>query len=368
MPFSAAPADLLQLGTFAAAVPHVPHLWQLEAPLIARTLRAGTPIEAILSFLQSRLGVLLPAAWPPALERACREGLLATVRSVLLLESAVPLPQSRPALSTVLARTLSAHAAVVPPERVGELRHLLGRHGIDLDVGGMATGTGSQGGGDARIAAALGLEVLRTLQARGFPLPPLRWNEALDASLTEDERTGVALWARRVAATLDKRLDPDPSVDRDSDEGLPSVVVGIGASAMRAIIAMALERGDGLRLCYRGAARGAEQWRRVDPHRLDRRHGHEYLRAYCHLRQEERLFRLDRVVACDTIPATSGTPPVAERRPPQAEQRRAQGVEQCRAPEDQLQGDYRELLPATPKSMDRKGQDHAPHPDLQLPE
>jgi hypothetical protein len=58
----------------------------------------------------------------------------------------------------------------------------------------------------------------------------------------------------------------------------------------------ALQTGRLLHLRYQGAGNAAETHRVVQPLEMCYEHGHSYLRAFCHLRQSERHFRLDRIV------------------------------------------------------------------------
>ena len=58
----------------------------------------------------------------------------------------------------------------------------------------------------------------------------------------------------------------------------------------------ALRTGKLLHLRYQGARNGAQTHRVVQPLEMCYERGHSYLRAFCHLRQGERNFRLDRIV------------------------------------------------------------------------
>jgi DNA polymerase III epsilon subunit family exonuclease len=58
----------------------------------------------------------------------------------------------------------------------------------------------------------------------------------------------------------------------------------------------ALQTGTLLHLRYQGAGSAAETHRVVQPLEMCYERGHSYLRAFCHLRQGERHFRLDRIL------------------------------------------------------------------------
>ncbi len=318
VPPDAPGAALLRLSDSAAPVPDAPGLWQVEALRVARVMDEEGGGDGFVTFLETVTGAPLPDRWRRALTSPDGRRPEATVRPVLLLESRAPLPQLTPALSTVLARTLSPRAAVVYPRDVSALRRVLTRRGIDLRVEGSDDGVGTGGGPGAaghvdgedplwasrrlRVAAAVGLAVLRALDARGLPAPPLPTPAALP--LTEDERTAAAVWTRRLLARLDAVTAGAPSA-----AGVPAEAPtppGAGAldhAVLTTTIARAIEDGQLLRLRYHNAHDVAADTpeRTVEPHRLETRRGHTYLRAYCHRRDAERLFRLDRIIACDPV-------------------------------------------------------------------
>lgn len=66
-------------------------------------------------------------------------------------------------------------------------------------------------------------------------------------------------------------------------------------------IESALDNQQDLRLTYWGAGREQALERRVTPYWIERRGGTPYLIAYCHLRDAERTFRVDRIVDCEIV-------------------------------------------------------------------
>jgi predicted DNA-binding transcriptional regulator YafY len=75
---------------------------------------------------------------------------------------------------------------------------------------------------------------------------------------------------------------------------------------MPAIEAALAEQHD-LILTYWGAGREQATVRRVTPYWLERRNNTLYLIAYCHLREDERVFRVDRMLDARPSP-TSASP------------------------------------------------------------
>jgi proteasome accessory factor C len=73
------------------------------------------------------------------------------------------------------------------------------------------------------------------------------------------------------------------------------------AATMRARLSEALDAGRQVRLDYYVPARDESTARVVDPLRLVRAEGHDYLEAWCHSAEGQRLFRLDRISAADVL-------------------------------------------------------------------
>ncbi len=309
VPLGAPCAALLRLSDVASPVPGEPGLWLVEPPRVARAARQEGGVETVATFLETMAGAPLPDHWRRALASTADRRATATVRPVLLLESREPLPPATPALSAVLARTLSPRAAVVHARDVPALRRALARGGISLDVEEEAGVGATDGAGRSeteeaawtvrsrRVAAAVGLALLHALDARGLPVPPLPSSETVP--LTEDEQTAVAVWTRRLLARLDTAGEADlPAAPP------PPVPDALDPAALSATIGQAIAAGQHLRLRYHSAGADA-LGRLVEPHRIERRRGHSYLRAYCRDRRAERLFRLDRISACDIVPDAS---------------------------------------------------------------
>jgi predicted DNA-binding transcriptional regulator YafY len=57
----------------------------------------------------------------------------------------------------------------------------------------------------------------------------------------------------------------------------------------------AIEAGETVEIDYYTASRAHQTTRRVDPLRLEWRGDVVYLIAYCHLREDQRVFRVDRI-------------------------------------------------------------------------
>ncbi len=301
-------------------------LWRVEPALARAAGRAGATVADLLTFLEAHAGAA-PAAWRASLALCWQPHPSATLRRALLVEmadGAGPLPTTRPGLSTVVAQTFSPRAAEVAAGRAPALRRLLAGAGVDLHEDDRAIGGAVEWGRPAEpVALAVALEALYLLAERGMPTPPLQAATRERLGLSEGEAMAVAIWTRRLRAALDDRLDPTSAAEGmvTSDAGDPDQGRGAPVEAhsaldpvvTRALLQAAIERGGQVRLRYAPPAGQPPHWRTVAPHRLESRGGHGYLRAHCYLRGAERLFRLDRVLACDAAPPDACAAPTSAR-------------------------------------------------------
>lgn len=81
----------------------------------------------------------------------------------------------------------------------------------------------------------------------------------------------------------------------DGYSPFPAPLPGVDRAAIQAVLEQALQQPCPIRIVYHTAGRGERTERVVEPLRLDERGGAHYLIAYCRLRHEERVFRLDRI-------------------------------------------------------------------------
>lgn len=124
----------------------------------------------------------------------------------------------------------------------------------------------------AAIAAALGIAA--PIQHRAMADVLTTW-QVLQQFMTDLRQQGTTTLAQFMY----------PNVRRS-----PTEIVGLTTTLQEALQTCGL-----LRLRYQ-AGNAAETNRVVQPLEICYEHGHIYLRAFCHLRQDERNFRLDRIV------------------------------------------------------------------------
>ncbi len=282
-------------------------LWRIEPSLVEVWTRAGWRLEELYALLERHTQMPLPAHWRHELARLAEARAGVTLRTALVLESEKPLPRTQPPLSALVARTLSPRAAIVRPRRVPALRRALAQQGVAVHVvPNAATADGADSAsGHGAVVAAVALDLLRALAARDFPVPPTSWwPRETETASSEAERDAVSLWRDRLLTHLDALLDGGTAAKQGAGEDnrvAPSSPPGVVSPLVRQTIARALEGEHSLRLRYAPADGRAAHWRHVDPQRLERQHGRDYLRAYCRWRRSERLFRLDRIEACDLV-------------------------------------------------------------------
>jgi predicted DNA-binding transcriptional regulator YafY len=141
---------------------------------------------------------------------------------------------------------------------------------------------------DEALALVIGLLTIRRSRWAATPVD-------VESALAKVERVMPLALQERVravqeAVVLDVGAEGDPPV---------SEVVGTLSEAVR--------RRRRIRMRYR-SERGEETEREVDPYRVICRQGRWYVAGYCHLRQELRIFRVDRVVDAELCAETFEPP------------------------------------------------------------
>ncbi|MEO7715291.1 MAG: YafY family protein [Capsulimonas sp.] len=146
----------------------------------------------------------------------------------------------------------------------------------------------------------------------GFKLPPLMLStdEALSImlGLLAARKLGLAAHAPGVEGALAKIDRVLPETVRDKVRAVEETLIwdlrertdaGLGTALVLTLSLAARER-HSVALCYR--RHDGEQTERVfDPYGLVCRHGRWYATGHCHLRQDLRLFRLDRVMEAKAL-------------------------------------------------------------------
>ncbi|HEY9565399.1 MAG TPA: WYL domain-containing protein [Nocardioides sp.] len=134
---------------------------------------------------------------------------------------------------------------------------------------------------------------------------PLRLSTAEASAITVALRTLREVADEETTQSLDRALAKIEAVAEDG-QATPAVDVHVPvaqreSAALRHQLDKAMSAGKQVRLGYHVPARDENTERVVDPVAIVDRQGMAYLRAWCHQANSQRLFRLDRVVAAETL-------------------------------------------------------------------
>ncbi|MBZ0287919.1 MAG: YafY family transcriptional regulator [Anaerolineae bacterium] len=151
----------------------------------------------------------------------------------------------------------------------------------------------------------------------GFKLPPMMFTNdeafALVLGLLAARQMGLAEGAAAVEGTLAKLYRVLPEALRETAQAMETALTldlpaaQGGAVALLAAFSVAINQHRQVFISYRRGDESSE--RNVDPYGLVIHDGVWYLIGYCHLRQDVRVFRLDRIGEARTLDATFTPPP-----------------------------------------------------------
>jgi len=354
-PPTAEPIHLARLAPLAAwETPAPPAMLQplrLTPEAVGRTVAAGLPLPQLLANLTQALGRPVSRRQTQRLRAWAAAGQQVRIRHLTVLETAdaglmgqlrgrklirrhlgEPLAPTRTILDpagvpTVVQHlaTLGLYARLDPPAAQeptagdGDDEETSVAVPADEDdaspAADLAAGDGAaaiQPRGPRRSAAACQLDVAAAgrlytaaLVYRGLgehislpaPLPADMVDglaRQLDARQRQAAEYAAAQALEALSATLRGYLDlPAWQADRSDAQTLP-------------LIEQAIAQKQDLRITYWAAGREEPVVRRVTPYWIERRQIVPYLIAYCHLREAERVFRIDRIADCQLLPASSG--------------------------------------------------------------
>lgn len=296
---ASAPVHLVRLAPTcrwdAPTWPHTAQRLTLDGPRMTQAIAAGMSLAQILHDLEQALG--RPAshrqrrqlkAWADAAQQV-------TLRAATLLETdsapRMGLLRSRRHLRPLLGRALSPTVSEVNPAHLDALRRSLAALGLSL-----AETPGAAGDGEsvAQPADAASLLLTAALVLNGLgahvPLPirlPAELMEALGRANPAAQNEAAHLHAQAiladVAAALAGYLRLPPRQHAPEEER-------IMARLQEALAAQAE-----ITIVYWAADQEQPTQRRITPYYFETRGRVRYLRAWCHLRQDERVFRVDRI-------------------------------------------------------------------------
>jgi hypothetical protein len=193
----------------------------------------------------------------------------------------------------LLVETLSPHHVVIDPNQLDRLLHALRRRGqVPLvEPGASSRPPSTPDLADAGAAAHLWLALRTYLHLADLVQlptePPAALLDHLEALINEDELTALISLAEIAQRRLHEVIE--------GYAAFPAPLPDVDHAKIERTIERALEEACPVRLVYHTAGRGERTERVVEPLRIDERGGTRYLVAYCRLRQDERVFRIDRI-------------------------------------------------------------------------
>ncbi|HEY77206.1 MAG TPA: WYL domain-containing protein [Thermoflexia bacterium] len=271
--------------------PGHPGRYRLTRSRLLHALQRGYTVEGIINYLEAAAGPL-PPLWVGTLYRWAEDFGGVALRQVVVMETRDPalmqeLTKQRRIRETLL-ESLSSRVVRVDGSRLDALIRRLHRRGIvpRLDLPGRMSLPGDAVSGEDRVLVATALCLYAHLaDTLGLPARPVHavvraWSE----SLTLPQRDAVERQVNEVLGRL-RRGSPDGVT--------PVLPVPTGPLIRR--LEAAIAAGKTVEIEYYTAGRDHVTRRRVDPLRLEWRGEVAYLIAYCHLRGDQRVFRVDRI-------------------------------------------------------------------------
>lgn len=277
---------------------------------VGPAVASGLPLAQLFHHVEAALGRPPSRRQQQRLRRWAAAGQQLRVRHVTLLETAEPQLmgrlRSRKLIRRHLGQALSPARVELNPEGIPALLKTLAGMELYAALPPELTATLSPraadkaapaivlSAGDAALLLAAA-EVYTRLGAHArLPLSiPTATVQTLAEQLAPAQQEAAEQAARHVLEQLEAALQgylalPAWHFAREVERTVPFLEAAVA------------ERDD-LVITYQGAVREQVTVRRVTPYWLETRHQVLYLNAYCHLRQAERIFRVDRIIKCQTV-------------------------------------------------------------------
>lgn len=311
VPLTVQPVQLVRLVSFCIWL--LPDLMSREERLhlderrVGQCVAAGMSVSQIVHDLERALGQPVSRRQGQRLRRWAKAAQQVRLRHVVLLETAdaelMGKLRSQKRFAEHLGAPLSPTRSETNPAELEKLVQELARLGMYASVPpelALAGEEASLEDGVVVSEAEAGLllataEIYRRLGAH-VALPfvlPASLLARLGERLPLREQVAAEQMAMKVVEQIEGALRGYlalPAWYRERD-----VVEMVG------MVETAVAKGRDLILSYQNRHEEGAVVRRVTPYWLETRHGVIYLQAYCHLREEERVFRVDRIEACEVV-------------------------------------------------------------------
>ena len=311
--------ELAEYADLAAVKPA--RRYRLSRERVQHAMRHSRSLDAILRFLENIIGDALPTLlvqrlhdWAAALDRVA-------VRRVTLLEVKDPttltdLTRSQRVRESI-QRTLSSRAVVLRESRLPALLRQLDRRGLtprtNLPTSVIASVAGAKQSPtrtfENPVVAQLYFAALLNQHLADCLPAPYRVDYSLVLELERQLPPADQILARQLVTDAIDLLHPArPSLALDETWPLTSSTDVRRQSSIVAALEQAVAAATPLALTYYSPVYDQTTSRSVEPLRLEWHGETPYLIAWCHLRQDERTFRVDRIAELallDTTPVRS---------------------------------------------------------------
>lgn len=283
----------------------------LTAEMVGQAVANGTPLAQIVNDLHQALGRPPSHRQISQLRAWAATGQQVHVRQVTLLktDNAARMGElrSRRHIRRFLGDALSPTRSEINPADLNSLRQSLAAYGLPIAVDPLAVPAldPSPETTPEYPPAATPLLLTAALVLQGLASHvdlPVRLSadllQTLAQALQPPERQAAQLHARRILEEVEAAIA--------GYLRLPSWQIDVQGEQVYARIKKALETNEEITIVYWNAESGQPIQRRIIPYHIETRRRIRYLHAWCHLRQDERIFRLDRI---ERIVDDSATPP-----------------------------------------------------------
>lgn len=275
--------------------------FQVSAERIGLAVAGGLEVNQILLHLEDALGKPLSRRLTQQIRRWGEAGELVRIRHVVLLETAdsalMGRLRSQKLLRRYLSDALSPTRSTVDPAGLPALVQALRSAGLYTAL------PPSPDSRTARSGRALeGLAGLSLLYAAGLVYQGLGEHVALSWPLSGDLLDKISqelnTTEREAAEHAAKSTLEEIETALRGYYSFPAWQVRHLSQGTLSLLENALGQGRDVVLTYHAAAREEPIVRRVTPYWLENRRSVAYLVGYCHLREAERVFRVDRISHC----------------------------------------------------------------------
>jgi hypothetical protein len=280
---------------------------QLSAERIGQAVAGGEQLAQIFQRVTEALGQPPSRRLGQRLRAWAQAGAQVRIQPLVVLETTdAPLMgrlRSRKLVRRHLTTVLSPTRSAIDPNHLPALVQTLRTLGLYTQAPPAVSAAPANTAGEDAVAAPYADTLwllVQLYQGLGAVVElPVRLPDgllaALRAQLTAPQQAAAASASERVLAQLEATLQ--------GYLRLPAWQNFVQPPGLIATLETALAAGQDLQITYWGAGRDQKTVRRVTPYWLETREGALYLIAYCHLREAERVFRVDRIEACQPVRA-----------------------------------------------------------------